>query len=56
MSEGGNKTAKSALPAAIIVGGFVWIVFDSLVLGGVAGVLTLLLMKRDAKEDHDAER
>lgn len=53
MSEEEKNTVKSPLPMAIIVGGFIWIVSESLLFGALAGFLTLILMKRDAREDED---
>lgn len=42
---------KSPVPLAIIAGGFVWIVFDSVALGLLTAAATVFLIKRD--RDHE---
>ncbi|MEM9600202.1 MAG: hypothetical protein AAF926_04190 [Pseudomonadota bacterium] len=44
---------QSTLPLAFIVGGFVWIVFESFVFGLLAFMAVIILRKRDAREDEE---
>lgn len=49
------KQTPSAFVAGLVVGGFVWIVFDSLVFGFLAAIATGFLINRDREpeeEDH----
>lgn len=46
---------KSPLVFGAVVGGFVWLVFDSLALGLIAGFATFILIRRDRKEDTEEE-
>lgn len=43
---------KSPLVFGLVVGGFVWLVFDSVALGIVAAFATFFLVKRDQEEDE----
>ena len=47
--------AKSPLVFGLVVGGFVWLVFDSLALGIVAAFATFVLVKRDQDENAEEE-
>lgn len=49
------KEDKSPLVFGLVVGGFVWLVFDSLALGIVAAFATFFLAKRDQEEDAEEE-
>ncbi|GLQ19729.1 hypothetical protein ACFFUB_14970 [Algimonas porphyrae] len=40
------------MPLGLIVGGFVWIVFDSLFFGFLAAAAVIILRKRDEREDE----
>lgn len=49
------KQTPSAFVAGLVVGGFVWIVFGSLVFGFLAAIATGFLINRDREseeEDH----
>ena len=46
---------KSPIVLGAVVGGFVWLVFDSLALGMIAGFATFILIQRDRKEDAGEE-
>jgi hypothetical protein len=42
--------SASSLAGAIIVGGFIWIVFDNLALGLIGGLIAAGAMSRRARE------
>lgn len=57
MANENLKSKASPFGLALIVGGFIWIVSESLLFGALAGFATIVLLKRDAKEDEqDHER
>ncbi|MGB3456438.1 MAG: hypothetical protein WBG08_08880 [Litorimonas sp.] len=47
---------KNAFVLGIVVGGFVWLVMDSLFFGFLAAAATGLLISRDNREDEDGGR
>lgn len=53
MSDLKDKVTRSTLPLAFIVGGFVWIVFESFVFGLLTFMAVIILRKRDAREDEE---
>lgn len=46
-----HKALRSPLILAVLAGGFVWIVFDSLALGILAAAATFFLSRRDQRSD-----
>lgn len=55
MTKPNQPADKSPLVFGLVVGGFVWLVFDSVGLGIVAGFATFFLVKRDQQEDIEEE-
>ena len=55
MTDQTPSLQKSPAVLAVLIGGFVWLVFDSLALGVVAAFTTFFLMKRDHEEDAEDE-
>ncbi|MGB6228506.1 MAG: hypothetical protein WBF53_00080 [Litorimonas sp.] len=51
MSEERPSVDGSHVALAICAGGFVWLVFDSLFFGALAGAAAFLLLRRDARVD-----
>lgn len=49
------ESLKSPIPLAVIMGGLVWLLFDSVALGIVAAFATLFLVKRDQTDDVEEE-